>query len=99
MYICGLHNFKTDDIEAWDLHCYSTGHVNEVENKLPNGKWEKVTEPYPRHHMRDIMGIGLSFGPFSKENPPSPELLQALEDNDIAKLIRYKLANSKDIDM
>lgn len=50
---CFLHNFETFDIEAWDRHCYYSGHKNVV---WENG--EKVEEPYPRHHMRDAWRNG-----------------------------------------
>lgn len=81
---CYLHNFETDDIEKWDKHCYYNGHTNIV---WENG--EKIVEPYPRHFMRD-MNAGMRFGPFSKNNPPSPELLKALENDDIEELTRLK---------
>lgn len=50
MFECYLHHYKTEDIEAWDRHCYYTGHTLTV---WQNG--EEVEEPYPRHHMRDNM--------------------------------------------
>jgi len=50
---CFIHGFSTNDVEKWDRHCYYTGHTITV---YENG--EKITEPYPRHHMRDAIARG-----------------------------------------
>lgn len=54
---CKLHNFQTDDIEAWDRHCYYMGHLNRT-YQIVDGKEEYVDEPYPRHHLRDAKERG-----------------------------------------
>ena len=82
LFKCYIHDFETDSMEEMDKHCYKTKHKLEV---WKNGK--KTIKPHPKPKPHKYYENQMMFGPFSKENPPSDELLKALETNNSGKLL------------
>ena len=52
-FICGSHEFETDDVKTWDRHCYEFKHtVDTVQQCKKCGQWNEAKElPYPERFV------------------------------------------------